>query len=136
MFYLNDHLSDLTIVDGDTGKKYNCHRVVLASASKLVRKFLTTSSEKTVELNKLTAGFELKIPRRYVRMRISEEDNIIFEQIILRYIYENQDFERIKILINNKRVASILDIAMTLEMDSLFQMTFVHLCENLLPHNK
>jgi hypothetical protein len=120
MFYLNDHLSDLVIVDGDTGKKYNCHRVVMASASKLIRNFLSTSSENTLELNKLTANFELKVPRRYVRMRIAEEDNIIFEQIILRYIYENQDFERVKVLINNKRVASVLDMAMVLEMDSLF----------------
>jgi hypothetical protein len=79
MFYMNDHLSDLVIVDGDTGKKYNCHRVVMASSSKLIRGFLSTSSEKTVELNNLTTNFELKIPRRYVRMRIAEEDNIIFE---------------------------------------------------------
>lgn len=89
MFYLNDHLSDFVIVDGDTGKKYNCHRVVLASASKLIRRFLSTTSDKTLSLNTLTSNFELKTPRRYVRMRISEEDNIIFEQIILRYIYEN-----------------------------------------------
>ena len=114
MLYLNDHLSDLSVVDGDTGKKYNCHSVGMASSSKLIRSFLSTSSDKTVELNRLTANFELKMPRRYVRMRIAEEDNIIFEQIILRYIYENQDFERVKILINNKRVASVLDMAMAL----------------------
>ena len=41
MFYLNDDLGDFTLVDGDTGKKYNCHRVVLASASKLIKNFLS-----------------------------------------------------------------------------------------------
>lgn len=41
MFYLNDDLSDFVLVDGDTGKKYNCHRVVLASASKLIKNFLS-----------------------------------------------------------------------------------------------
>ena len=86
----------------------------MASSSKLIRSFLTTSNDKTLELNKLTWNLELKVPRRYVRMRIAEEDNIIFEQIILRYVYENQDFERVKVLINNKRVASVLDMAMVL----------------------
>ena len=33
-------------------------------------------------------------------------------------------------------MASILDIAIALEIDSLFQMTLVHLCETLLPLNQ
>ena len=41
MFYLNDSLFDFILIDGDTAKKYNCHRVVLASASFLVRNFLS-----------------------------------------------------------------------------------------------
>ena len=157
MFYLNDDLADFVLVDGDTGKKYNCHRVVLASASKLIKDFLSLRKNqdgsaigpgglplkdaaaikaRTLELNKLSSNFEFKTPRRYVRMRIAEEENILFEQVILRYIYENQNFEKVKILINNKRVAAVLDLAIALQMDSLFQMTFVHLCENILPNNK
>lgn len=69
-------------------------------------------------------------------MRIAEEENMIFEQIVMRYIYENQNFEKVKHLITNKRVASVLDLAMALKIDSLFQMTFVHLCETILPHNR
>ena len=41
MFYLNDNLSDFTLIDGDTGKNHNCHRVVLASASKVIQNFLS-----------------------------------------------------------------------------------------------
>lgn len=40
-FYLNDSLSDFTLLDGDTGKRYETHRVVLASASGLIRRFLS-----------------------------------------------------------------------------------------------
>jgi hypothetical protein len=47
-------------------------------------------------------------------MRIAEEENILFEQVILRYIYENQNFEKVKILINNKRIAAVLDLAIAL----------------------
>ena len=35
-------------------------------------------------------------------------------------------------LITPKRVASVLDLAMALEIDLLFQMTLVHLCEEIL----
>jgi hypothetical protein len=54
MFYLNDDLSDFTLVDGDTGKKYNCHRVVLASASKLIKNFL--SLKKNQDGSRIGAG--------------------------------------------------------------------------------
>ena len=40
-FYLNDSLSDFVLLDGDTGKRYDCHRVVLASASALIKRFLS-----------------------------------------------------------------------------------------------
>jgi hypothetical protein len=87
MYYLNDSLSDIKLTDSDTGKSYNCHKVVLAAASTLVREHS--------ELN------EINTPRRYIRLRIAEEENIIFEQIILRYIYSNQNFEILKILISS-----------------------------------
>ena len=38
-FYLNDSLSDFTLIDCDTGKRHNVHRVVLASASGLIHRF-------------------------------------------------------------------------------------------------
>lgn len=151
LFYLNDNLSDFVLVDGDTGKNYNCHRVVLASASQLIRRFLSLTEEsvqatpdaafdastlqkRTLELNSLTTNFLFKTPRRYVRLRISEEENIIFEQIVLRFVYANQSFESVKMLITPKRAASVLDLAMALEIDLLFQMTLVHLCEEILPN--
>ena len=34
---MKDELSDFELVDGDTGKKYSSHRVVMASASGLIR---------------------------------------------------------------------------------------------------
>ena len=107
MFYLNDNLSDFLLVDSDTGKNYNCHRVVLASASQLIRRFLSVRDgyvevstdeafdpnkvqNRTLELNKLTANFLFQTPRRYVRLHDSEEENIIFERILLQFIYGNQ----------------------------------------------
>jgi len=175
-FYLNDSLSDFTLIDGDTGKRHNVHRVVLASASGLINRFLSVKSpadmqnaivenarrlglsaegplgigqgllrgagnygmgfgelaKKTALLNQATAGYEFTTPRRYVRMKIAEEENIVFEQIVLRFIYDNQNFERVKPLITSQRVAAVLDLAQLLEIDLLFQMTFVHLCEHLL----
>jgi hypothetical protein len=89
LYYLNDLFSDLRLKDGDTGKTYNCHRVVLASSSTLLRSFLSTASDRVQDLNKLTSGTEFIVPRRYIRLKIQEEDNIIMEQIVLRYIYEN-----------------------------------------------
>jgi len=69
-----------------------------------------------------------------VRLRIAEEENILFEQILLRFIYDDQSLEAVRMLIVPKRVASVLDLAMALEIDMLFQMTLVHLCEVILPN--
>lgn len=88
---------------------------MLASASQLIRQLLgTADTANQVELNKTTSQFELLLPRRYIRQRVAEEDNIVLEQIILRYIYENQHFDAIKPLVTCQRVAAVLDLAMTL----------------------
>lgn len=39
-FFLNDSLSDFTLIDGDTGKRHRVHRIVMASASGFINKFL------------------------------------------------------------------------------------------------
>ena len=69
-------------------------------------------------------------------MKIAEEENIIFEQIVLKFIYENQNFDKVKGIITHQRVAAVLDLAQLLEIDLLFQMTFVMLCEVLLANAK
>lgn len=136
-FYLNDGLSDFTLIDADTSKKYNCHRVVLAAASTTIRNFLSVAdTTRLAEHNKASAYFHFRTPRRFVRQRISEEENIIFEQIILRYMYENQNFDRVRPLITAQRVASVLDVAIGLQINSLVQMCLIHLCENILPGSR
>ena len=93
---------------------------MLASASQLIRQFLSTAdTANQAELNKTTTQFELLLPRRYIRQRVAEEDNIVLEQIVLRYLYENQHFEAIKPLVTCQRVAAVLDLAITLQINSL-----------------
>lgn len=120
-FYLNDCLADFSLTDSDTGRRYETHRVVLAASSKLIKNFLSARDEAlTKDVNKATVDYSMKMPRRYIRMRISEEENIILEQIVLRFIYDNQEFELIRPLITAERVASVLDLAMLLDCESLF----------------
>ena len=42
-------------------------------------------------------------------MNIVEEENIVFEQIMLRFIYDNQNFERVRPLITPNRAAIVIE---------------------------
>ena len=115
-YYNSNFLSDALL----KGNNFSipCHKIILSAASNFVNEYLKNSNEKEIPIPELIeSNFSKSSPNEAI-------------DIILKYIYSNQNIEEIKNLINEYNIFTILQFS-----HSLGILNLNHYLEDLIIQN-
>eukprot|EP00347_Sterkiella_histriomuscorum_P013958 403362705 len=124
-FFNTAPLSDIELVNPATNTTYKCHKVVLAAGSDLFDQILQDNDPKLIT--------KFVVPKH-----IATKSNFVDDPFprVMEYIYGNQDFEKIKLDIDENNVCNVYSLAYSLRVTKLKSDLERHIVENFLnPEN-